>query len=352
MTHFSKQILNSARIAITGNIPGAHAHKGKHMQGVDSIPDSSVAVSYEAESMVDTLVRTQEGGDSLAALAHEARNMGTALGLYCELLEQPGVLAPAFQHFARELKMVAAANRRLVERLSLLQSNSPESNRQPDLFRESHPFHEPDSFCEPGPFLKPDPARHSGSSSLRTGSSRPPSPAQVEHATVGRWALLPAVPIQDLAAELRSNRNLLAALAGPLIQLSVEIRGGALPVRLTGEDLTRILVNLVKNSVEAMSSGGRIRVALGEVAMPGTAGRFLELRLEDAGSGIAPALLEAIFEPGCTTRSSSSSGHREHRGVGLAVTRSIVESAGGTIAALNGDPTGATFRILLPVPKC
>ena len=37
--------------------------------------------------------------------------------------------------------------------------------------------------------------------------------------------------------------------------------GGALPVRLTGEDLTRVLVNLVKNAAEAMPAGGRIQSA-------------------------------------------------------------------------------------------
>ena len=304
------------------------------MQGVESIRNSSLAASLQAESIVDTFVRLRGEGDSLAALAHEARNMGTALGLYCELLEQPGVLAPSYQHYARELKMVAAANRRLVEKLSLLQSNPRESNRHSGANRH------------------PERSLHAGPSSIASGSSRLSRPSQVEQAAVGRWALLPAVPIQDLAAELRSNRNLLAALAGPAIQLSMEIDAAALPVRITCEDLTRVLVNLVKNSVEGMPSGGRIRVTLREANAPSPAGRFLELRLEDTGSGIAPELLEAIFEPGFTTRAAPGAGHQEHLGVGLAITRSIVESAGGSIVAAQGDPAGATFRILLPVPKC
>ena len=74
-----------------------------------------------------------------------------------------------------------------------------------------------------------------------------------------RWDLLPAVPIANLAAELLANRNLLSALAGPSIALTVETEGGARPVRLTGEDLTRVLVNLVKNAAEAMPAGGRIQ---------------------------------------------------------------------------------------------
>ena len=46
--------------------------------------------------------------------------------------------------------------------------------------------------------------------------------------------------------------------------------GGARPVRLTGEDLTRVLVNLVKNAAEAMPGGGRIQIGLRE--LPARAG--------------------------------------------------------------------------------
>ena len=55
-----------------------------------------------------------------------------------------------------------------------------------------------------------------------------------------------------------------SALAGPMIAVTVDVEGGALPVRLSGEDLTRILVNLVKNAAEAMPEGGRIQLGLHE----------------------------------------------------------------------------------------
>ena len=74
---------------------------------------------------------------------------------------------------------------------------------------------------------------------------------------------MPAEPIVNLAAGVLANRNLLAALAGP-DPFTVDAEGGALPVRLTGEDLTRILVNLVKNAAEAMPEGGRIQLGLRE----------------------------------------------------------------------------------------
>ena len=48
--------------------------------------------------------------------------MVTALGLYCDLLEEPGVLAPPFRHYGGELRLVAAASRRLVEKLVALEN--------------------------------------------------------------------------------------------------------------------------------------------------------------------------------------------------------------------------------------
>ena len=79
-----------------------------------------------------------------------------------------------------------------------------------------------------------------------------------------RSDMLPAVPMANLAAELLANRNLLSAWRVPSIALTVTAEGGAQPVRLTGEDLTRILVNLVKNAAEAMPGGGRIAIGLCE----------------------------------------------------------------------------------------
>jgi signal transduction histidine kinase len=114
-------------------------------------------------------------------------------------------------------------------------------------------------------------------------------------------------------------------------------------------------VNLVKNSVEAMPSGGRIRLILREsLAEPGVE-PSLTLNVEDNGPGIPREALESIFEPGYTTRSKADAANGkagwrcEHRGLGLSITRSIVEAAGGRIQAANRDPSGTCFQIELPV---
>ena len=164
---------------------------------------------------------------------------------------------------------------------------------------------------------------------------------------------MPATPIDNLAGELAANRNLLAALAGPSVALTVDIEGGALPVRLTGEDLTRVLVNLVKNSAEAMPAGGRIALGLHEFHAEAEAAPWLVLAVEDTGQGIPRKALDKIFGAGYTTRANGSSANSGwagmHRGLGLSITRSIVEAAGGRIHAASRAGPGARFEIELPV---
>jgi signal transduction histidine kinase len=167
--------------------------------------------------------------------------------------------------------------------------------------------------------------------------------------------LLPAVPVTNLAAELLANRDLLSALAGPGIALTVDTDGGAKPVKLTGEDLTRTLVNLVKNAAESMPAGGRIHLALSEQPSTSGAAASVMLAVEDNGPGIPAEEFESIFASGYTTRARSESEGLwplRHRGLGLAITRSIIEAAGGRIRALNREHGGARFEIELPLRKC
>jgi signal transduction histidine kinase len=280
------------------------------------------------EAVVETLAKLRGAGVSLAEVAHDARNMVTALGLYSDLLEEPGVLTPAFHHYANELRLVATASRRLVEKLLVL-----DARQTPVASSETA----------------------TGSGEFCPGEEQPAA-GRLEQTR--RRDLLPAEPIDNLAAEVQANRNLLAALAGPSTALTVEVEGSALPVRLTGEDLTRILVNLLKNAAEAMLAGGRIAINLHEFHAGEQLSPWLMLTIEDNGPGIPREALEKIFESGYSTRSSGASNSDAnrhggwlafHRGLGLSITRSIVEAAGGSIVAASSAPSGARFEIMLPV---
>jgi signal transduction histidine kinase len=274
------------------------------------------------EAVVETLATLRSESESLAEVAHDARNMVTALGLYCDLLEEPGVLATPYTHYGNELRLVAAASRRLVEKLVTLDTvNNPEAAN--------------------------------ALAGLRDPGKRPvKSVSEAKTRPAHRWDLLPALPIDSLAGELLANRNLLAALAGPTIAVTVDTEGSALPVRLTGEDLTRVLVNLVKNAAESMPAGGKIHLRLRERPVAAGSARILSLAVEDSGSGIAPNALDRIFEAGFSTQSappSEAGWPVAHRGLGLSITRSIIEAAGGRIHAANREPAGARFEIELPV---
>ena len=281
----------------------------------------SITRRKRVEAVVETLSNLRSPGESLAELAHDTRNMVTALGLYCDLLEEPGVLNPSFQHYAGELRLVATASRRLVEKMLTLDARQGPNAR---IISDRD--------------TNPDPSIAS----------------RLEQAR--RWDLLPPEPIDNLAGEVLANRNLLSALAGPTIALTVEVEGGALPVWLTGEDLTRILVNLVKNAAEALATSGRISLSLHEFHAGSKLPPWLLLTIEDNGPGIPAEALEKIFDSGYTTRQSGTptwggpgSWPACHRGLGLSITRSIVEGAGGHIHATNRSSSGACFKIELPV---
>jgi signal transduction histidine kinase len=293
------------------------------MQQLEQTTEMGGAERKRVEAVVETLATLRSQGESLAEVAHDARNMVTALGLYCDLLDEPGVLAAPFTHYGNELRLVAAASRRLVEKLVALDSHEA-----------------PASLPSKLPLRGQE--RLPAEATRRERFELPPA-----------WDLMPAAPIGSLAGELLANRNLLAALAGPSIALTVDIEGGALPVRLTGEDLTRVLVNLVKNASEAMPAGGRIQVGLREKPAEVGAAPWLALTIEDNGPGIPPEALDRIFDSGFTTHASGVSANggwqTAHRGLGLSIIRSIVEAAGGRIHAATRAPSGARFEIELPM---
>lgn len=279
------------------------------------------ALSHVEQQHIDTLVQTLSTFGShredIAALTHDARNMVTALDLYCDLLQQPGVLAEPFAHYASELRLVAAACRRLLGKLDGSTSAPQNFSADAQITDLVH-----------------------GSKPSRTLPKR-------------RWTDIPAEPIKNLAEELFINRNLLGAIAGPTIAVTVDAEGGAVPVRLTSEDLTRILVNLVKNAAEAMAGVGRIHISLWESSGDPVSSVWVTLNIEDNGPGVPDYILEKLVQPvtpsNTNERLSDSDPQGDNRGLGLSITRSLVEAAGGMIHAANRDPVGACFQIELPV---
>ena len=110
-----------------------------------------------------------------------------------------------------------------------------------------------------------------------------------------------------------------------------------------GADIVKqILVNLLKNAVEAMPHGGEIEIANnGQLNRDGRL--YLELSIRDTGAGIAPEIMAHLFSPGRSTKDGA------HRGLGLSIVQGLVRQIDGMILCRSGKQ-GTTFEILLPVP--
>jgi signal transduction histidine kinase len=111
----------------------------------------------------------------------------------------------------------------------------------------------------------------------------------------------------------------------------------AASIRVDGGRFTRVLLNLIKNSVEAMPAGGVLLISLQQES------RHVVFKIADTGSGIPAALLPRIFEPFITHGKSKGTG------LGLAIAKNVVEAHEGTITVQSIEGTGTTFEIRLPI---
>lgn len=104
--------------------------------------------------------------------------------------------------------------------------------------------------------------------------------------------------------------------------------------------LRQILTNLIKNAVEALPEGGRIRVAT-KASVNVNGKNYTEIVIEDDGPGISEAIQKNLFTPVSTTKGTG------HSGLGLSITKNLVTEARGTITCRSNN-TGTQFQILLP----
>jgi two-component system, NtrC family, sensor histidine kinase HydH len=142
----------------------------------------------------------------------------------------------------------------------------------------------------------------------------------------------------DLCETVRRAANIVEGRAmAQGVNLDVEL--SAFPVIVDGDPqrLHQVFVNLLINGIEAMPRGGSLRIHL---RLDGAKSRVCA-RVEDHGSGIPAEILPRLFEPFTTSKERGT-------GLGLAVSRRIVEEHGGVIEARNRPDGGATFEVELP----
>lgn len=118
--------------------------------------------------------------------------------------------------------------------------------------------------------------------------------------------------------------------------------------------LHQVALNLCTNAIQSMQQkGGVLKIDLRDITIDNTPrvplnllapGQYVELAVMDNGPGIEPAIIENIFEPYFTTK-----GIGEGSGMGLAVTRGIIESCGGDIQVVSTPGRETIFKILFPI---
>ena len=111
-------------------------------------------------------------------------------------------------------------------------------------------------------------------------------------------------------------------------------------IRADRTQVQQVICNLVVNGIEAMSDTNQEQRQLWVITGPDSSGIFVEVR--DNGAGFQAAERERLFQSFYTTKAGGM-------GMGLSLSRSIVEAHGGHLSAEPNEPNGAIFRFTLPV---
>ncbi len=103
--------------------------------------------------------------------------------------------------------------------------------------------------------------------------------------------------------------------------------------------IQQVVLNLVRNAMDAMAASARPR-ALVIATDVGGAGGLARVSVADTGPGLSPEVAERLFQPFVTTKATGM-------GVGLSISRTIIEAHGGRIWAESNEDGGATFHFTL-----
>jgi signal transduction histidine kinase len=158
------------------------------------------------------------------------------------------------------------------------------------------------------------------------------------------------------AADLNARLAELVTMLGRLMPANITLDllpAHHLPTVLgDGTQLDQVFMNLCVNARDAMPSGGRITIETEQVVLNGAyvaahpwakPGRYVLTTVTDTGSGMAPDVLERIFEPFYTTKAAG-----QGTGLGLAVTYGIVTQHGGMVNVYSEVGVGTSFKVYLP----
>jgi signal transduction histidine kinase len=158
------------------------------------------------------------------------------------------------------------------------------------------------------------------------------------------------VPI-DLAEVVAETLELIRGSLPADIRLDASAPEAPLVLIGDATQLHQVAMNLCSNAIQAMSTGGTLRVTVEAVELPAQAlshgtlepGRYVRLAVADSGSGMDESILAHIFEPFFTTKDVGKG-----TGLGLSLVYAIIADYGGAIDVQSAPQQGSSFTIYLP----
>jgi two-component system sensor histidine kinase HydH len=150
----------------------------------------------------------------------------------------------------------------------------------------------------------------------------------------------------DVNAVVRRTLRVLSSDRAEVSDTHTELDPDLPVARADAEQLRQVLINLIRNAVQAMAGHGtvhiRTRARSERPRGVGDAITWVEISVRDEGPGIAPQVMKNLFVPFVTTKDRGT-------GLGLAISQRVVAEMGGRIEVASRAGSGSTFTVLLPV---
>ena len=144
------------------------------------------------------------------------------------------------------------------------------------------------------------------------------------------------VNLAELTTE--AKELLVAQTSRADVQLEIELPEDLPPVPLDASAMLQALLNLLSNAIDASTAGGVVTLR----ASYDFEKDLFFIDIEDSGGGIDPQVRERLFEPFVTSKGQRGTG------LGLVVSRRILEQHDGALECLESDPSGTVMRMTLP----
>ena len=153
------------------------------------------------------------------------------------------------------------------------------------------------------------------------------------------------VALREILGDVVSAMRPRAERAG--LTLDLDVTGETRPALLDGDRLERAVSNLLRNALEHTPPGGRVSVSVAE------SDDHVSLEVADTGEGIEPAVLPHVWTRFYRAERSRMRGDTgsDGAGLGLAITKGIVEAHGGTVGVTSQPDVGTTFTVRIPISE-